>query len=186
MLLTYNQQQLIKPISANNARIYDQLAKEVEYNELIDLLGLPFLQDLQDNPATVNNLLVLDGGSYINTAGTTVKYKGLRFTIAYLNFEKYLDNSDVADTFTGMVQKARQETTSLPEGRLLRLKKNARQIALKEFENLKCFLDINFSTYTLWCCNVSKNPYKPKIVGIRKTMRGDEQDLQINTYNTFR
>ena len=150
-LLTILQQQAIKTISPNWANAgkstgdksnYDQLAEEVEEKEMYDALGVPFSQDIQDNPLTPANVAVLDGGTYEDCNGNTVKFKGLRYILAYFNWSAYIDESYVSDSFTGMVSKNRPEARDMTAGEKKNLRSRGREIALRELELLKNFLNV--------------------------------------------
>lgn len=170
LLLSWAQQLAIKPISANNQSKYAQIAAEVEVKELRDLLGVGLLQDVQTNPTSAENVILLDGGSYENCNGQTITFKGLRFVIAYLNYAKYAGSGFITDTFTGIVQKNRPESQLISEGTMKRLINENREIALQEWELIKEFLDLNYETYTLWSSLYSKKPFTPRIYGIKKTV----------------
>jgi len=170
LLLSLAQQQEIKPISSNNTDKYQLLASEVEELELKKLLGVALLQDLQTNPTAANNLILLNGGTFTQS-GVSVKHKGIRYVTAYLNISKYIGESYVNDTFTGFTKKKREESDSLNEGEIKRLQNLNREIALSEFELIRCFLDQNNTTYNLWICANTQKVYSPKIYGVRKTYR---------------
>jgi len=169
-LLTYEQQIAIKKISANNQTIYDQLATEVEEKELQDLLGAALLQDLQTNPTTVPNVKLLDGSTFTDCNGNTIKQKGIRWMLAYMNYSEYLGTSFAADTFSGFTQKVRQDSTQISEGSIKRLQLSNRELALTQWYLIRDFLNENSSDYPLWIISESKKPYTPKITGIRKTL----------------
>ena len=179
-LLTIAQQQAIKPISPNwAAKVkitggvtnFDQLEQEIEESKLSDLLGIALFQDVQDNPTTAPNLILLDGGSFTDCNSNVVKFKGLRFIIAYMVYPDYIDISNYDDTYTGMVQKNRQETTTISTGDKKRMRDRTIEIALNEFALIKDFLNENSKDYPLWICTESKSVYKPKFTSIRKTIR---------------
>jgi hypothetical protein len=170
-LLTFSQQQAIKKISENNQGDYDQLATEVEEKELIDLLGVALLQDLQDNPANANNIKLLDGSTFEDCNGNTIKQKGVRWMLAYMNFSEYLGTSFAKDTFSGYVKKVRQDSEQLSEGAIKRLQQSNREIALTQWSLIKSFLNENSSDYPLWIVSESSQPYTPKIRGVRKTSK---------------
>jgi hypothetical protein len=175
LLLTYSQQQAIKKISENNQGIYDQLASEVEENELRSILGIAMLQDLQTNPESTENEILLDGGFYENRLGQTITFKGLRYVIAYLNFSKYIGQSFVKDTFSGFTRKTNQYSEPISEGTIKRLQGENRQIAMSEWELIKEFLDLNYNDYPLWPYAKTKKPFTPRIYGIRKTIKGNDR-----------
>lgn len=178
-LLTLIQQQGIKIISQNWANAskvtgaksnYDQLAEEVENKELRNLLGVALFQDVQANPTTDENVVLLDGGSYEDCNGNTITFKGLRYVLAYFNWSKYVAESFVSDTFTGMVRKQRTEAENLTSGDIKRLQIDAREIALQEWELIRNFLNENESDYPLWECAKTKKIYTPRITGVKRTI----------------
>jgi hypothetical protein len=181
MLLTLAQQQAIKPISPNwcntskfqsGVTNFEQLNTEVEELELKKLLGAAFLQAIQAAPTQttpVNYNLLLVGGSYVNSYDETVIFKGLRYILAYMNFSKYIGESFIADTFTGLVRKKREETENLSIGEIKMLQADAREIAMQEWELIKDYLTLNDTLYPLWHCARTSKVYRPKFSGIKKT-----------------
>lgn len=168
-LITFSQQQTIKAISANNQTKYAQLAKEVEETDLRDLLGVALLQDLQDDPASDNNVKLLGEYEFEDCNGNNVKHKGLRYVLAYLIYARYIGNSFVNDTFTGFVVKNRPDSELINEGTIKRLQIDNRKIALSEWSLIKDYLNLNCDTYTLWISAESKKMALPKFTFLRKT-----------------
>ena len=169
-LLTYNEQQTYKKISANNQQKFAQIETETENTELRDLLGVALLQDLQNNGATANNIKLISGTSFVNYKNQTIYHKGLKFVLAYMVYSRYLGESFVNDTFTGFVQKNRTDSEQLSEGSIRRLQENNRVIAMNEWFIIREYLNLNSVDYPLWFCMDSKKPYTPKITGVRKTL----------------
>ncbi|MCK9281355.1 MAG: hypothetical protein M0P71_12090 [Melioribacteraceae bacterium] len=178
LLLSLVQQQLIKKISANNTGRYDQIAAEVEENELRSMLGIALLQDLQDNPTSTENVKLLDGSSYENYLGQTIKFKGLRYVLAYLNYAKYIGESFVTDTFTGFVAKNRPESELVSEGTMKRLINENRELAMREFDVIKEFLCLNSADYPLWLYAKTQKPHTPRFWGVRKTEKGNDRSIE--------
>lgn len=179
-ILQITEQQQIKVISPNWANAvkvtggvknYDQLTSEVESCELVKLLGLPLLQAIQSDPEIESFGIVLTGGEYVDCNGNTIKFKGLKFIIAYLNYSKYIGESFVSDTYGGMVRKNTDESTPLSSGDIKRLQSSAREIAMMEWELLKEYLTINKESYPIWSCFATKKVYLPKIYGVKRTIR---------------
>lgn len=179
-LLSLAQQQAIKPISPNWANTiksvggvsnYDQLALEVEDNDLQQLLGAALLQDIQDNPTEARNVILLDGGSFEDCNGDTIKFKGLRYVLAYMNFSQQIMESDIADTFTGFVKKNRNEADSLGFSEKKQSMISTREKAMTQWNLTKQYLNENTELYPLWYCSQSRKPYRPKITGLRKTVK---------------
>ncbi len=175
LILSWAQQIAIKKMSANNQQKYAALAGEVEENELRDLLGVALLQDLQTNPSSIYNLKLLNGDTFVNVYGQSINHKGLRYVIAYLNYSKYIGESWVNDTFTGMVSKRREESELLSEGSIRRLQVQARKQGLVEWEIIKDYLNCSSTNFPLWLCAFSKLPYTPKFIGIKKTGHDDHE-----------
>lgn len=171
LLLTWEQQQVIKPWSANNKGKYNQLAIEVENNEITKLIGIKFLQEIQNNLTSYN--AILDETEFEDNLGDTVKHKGLRYVIAYMNYSKYIGQSFVNDTFTGFVQKTRTDAELISEGRIKALQEENRSLALNAWETIKEYLNINYELYPLWHSKRVKI-YRPKIFGLKKTRYNGE------------
>ena len=177
-LLLLSEQQAIKVISpnwANAAKVtggvknYDQLASEVETSELVKLLGIGMLQAIQGEPESESFAPLLEGGEFTNCNGLVIKFKGLKFIIAYLNWSKYVAESFVSDTYGGMVSKKTDESQPLSSGDIKRLQSNAREIAMIEWDLLREYLNINKENYPMWLPNATKKVYQPKIYGIKRT-----------------
>jgi len=173
-LLTFNQQIAIKKISSNNQARFDELCKEVERTDLKDLIGLALLQDLETNPTTTANALLLNGTSFINQYNQTVSHQGLRYVLAYLIHVRYIGESSIKDTFTGMVRGNQENSEPISEGSVKRLQNVSKEIALSEFELIKEYLNLNYTAYPLWLYVLSTKTYTPKFMGISKTAYSSE------------
>jgi len=178
-LLSLAQQQAIKHISPNwAAKVkdvggttnYDQLAVEVEESKLMLLLGVALFQDVQENPTSETNLLILDGGEFSTGSGNTIKFKGARYILAYYNYSQLVSESYVSDTYTGFVKKDRNETATLSSSERKELKISAENNATAQWELLRQFLNKNAADYPLWHVAKSKSPRKPRLTGIRRTV----------------
>lgn len=179
-LLSLEQQQAIKPVTPNWAKSvksiggitnYDQLALEVEENDLQKLLGAALLQHLQDNPTSTENAVLLNGGTFEDCNGNTIKFKGLRYVLAYMNYSQQIYESDIADTYTGFAKKNRNEADNLTFGEKKQYALNAREKAMIQWELAKQFLNDNRADYPLWYCGQSRQPYRPRLTGVRKTVK---------------
>ncbi|MGL6120215.1 MAG: hypothetical protein ACRC0V_06865 [Fusobacteriaceae bacterium] len=174
MLLSFDNQILIKPISLNNQQRYASIANEVENFQLRDLLGAAFLYDIQKKaveiPVPIEIKTLLEGGEFTDCTNNLVKFRGLYFVLAYLNYEKYIGSSSYFDTFSGMVTKTRPEGENMTEGAINRLQSEAHTIAISEFELCKQFLNENYLSYPLWNCVKSKRIGVPKFTTLKKTI----------------
>lgn len=179
-LITLTQQNQIKPISqnwANTTKVsggitnFVQMQKEVEGLELKELLGASFLLDIQTNPTDAKYTRLLDGYTFENYNGNNVRFEGIVYQLAYMNYSKYVRISGIADTMIGMARKTRDESTDLSEPDKRNEQNDARRIAMQDFEIMKLYLDENTDTYELWQCTNRKNIYTPKLSTFRKTIK---------------
>lgn len=169
LLVTWAQQQAIKPFSVNNSSKYDQLAAEVESLEVDKLLGPAFYQAVAAAPTDENYVKILNAYTFTRADESTITHKGLRYVIAYLNFAKYIGESYIADTFTGFVQKTRPDSQQISSGDIKRLQQENREIAFNAFALIKEYLDLNTATYTLWTSESNKRTSKPVFYGLKNT-----------------
>lgn len=137
-LLTYSQQQAIKPISPNNERRYAQLEKDVEDIQLPRLLGFKLAQMVQDDPDGYADLL---NGSTFDYCGYTIKHKGLRYCLAYFIYAEYVNQSGFEDTFTGMVRQNRTETDHATGGQLKQIAQTSLNAAETAFLLVKKYIE---------------------------------------------
>jgi hypothetical protein len=177
-LLTITQQNSIKPISPNWANKvlitggvsnFVQLQKEVENKEFKKLLGPAFLLDIQTNPATPANVILLEGTTFEDCDDNDIEFEGIEFQLAYMNYSKYVRISPIAHTFTGLQRQNRPETAPISEGGIKGEQHDARGIALQDFEIMKLYLNDNTDIYPLWKNGRTKKIYTPKLMTIRKT-----------------
>ena len=151
LLWTYANQQAIKPISANQAQgMFNQLAAEVQVVDLQNLIGFSFYQDLVQNPATIPNAALLDGGSY-TAGGVTYIYSGLKYVLAYFFYARYILVSFKKDTYGGMVSKKFEDSFQLNNGDEANLAKDNRITAFKYWEECQAFIRENSSDYPYYC-----------------------------------
>ena len=167
-LINFDYQQRTKKISDNNQSRHPQLVDEVENSELRKLLGDAFLYDIQINSSNYTDLL---NGVEFYYCGSKLKHRGLKFVLAYLVYAKYIGESFVQDTFSGFVQKNRQESETISDGTTKRLMQENRDIALSEFKLIEKYLNENSDIYTFWEGATTKKMFTPKFHTIRKTVR---------------
>lgn len=177
-LLTLTQQNGFKPISqnwANEIKIaggvtnFEQLEIEVENNELKKLLGAALLYDIQQNPTDPENVILLDGDTFEDCNGNDIEFKGIRYQLAFMIYAEYLPISKNAQTFTGLVQQNRTETTPADPGSVKKEQQRAREIALQDFELMKQYINGNTDDYPTWINGETAKIYAPKLTTIRKT-----------------
>lgn len=136
-LLTYQQQQAIKPISANKQHVFEQLMADVESLYLPKLLGFELAQKVQASPDDYADLL---DGSAFDFCGYQITHPGIRRVLAYYFYSEYVKISDFEDTFTGFVRQNRGETEHLSTGRIDKIVNFNVQLAEQAFELVKKYL----------------------------------------------
>jgi hypothetical protein len=168
-IITYAEQQALRPISKNNQSRFDIICAETEASELTDLLGVALLQDLQNNPATDNNIALLSGCNFKNSNGHIVKHQGIKYILIYLVYARYIGESDVKDTYAGMVEKRTEYSDGVSSGRIKLLQEQYRKVAMTAWQTTKEYLDLSSTTYKLWMRGESKQLFQPQFSGIKKT-----------------
>lgn len=177
-LITLAQQQAIKPISDSWGRKtmisggitqFERIAEEVEELDLRKYIGDEFITDLQVNGTSEANAALLNGGVYVKSDGSSIAFKGLRSILAYLIYRSYIVESRIADTFTGAVMQKRNETEFAHQGDIKKIQSRMMEIADKQFELIRDYLNQNSASYPYWQCAVSHSPRFPKMYGVRKT-----------------
>lgn len=160
MIISFEQQQEILPISPNKQNKFNQIARDVDEGELVEMLGQKFKQ-------TVDSHLSDTGGKYFEliTGGELLdgtKFKGLRFIVAYLNFINYLDNSDVQDTFSGQRVQKTEQSEALSKGRIENLKEPKKKVVFNQWDLLKRFISENETYFSDFNKLATKRLYIPK------------------------
>lgn len=170
-LLSIQQQQAIKKISQNSIAMFDDLAREVEDRDMSKFLGIALLQDLQENQETEVNKKLLDGASFTDCNGNTIKHKGIRFVEAYLVHADYVKQVSLKDTQSGFVKKKTDQSEPITEGDTRRLVDSDVEIANAQWAIVKDFLNANKSDYPLWnCANSINYTRRSKLYGVKKTI----------------
>ena len=164
-LITYSEQQTIRPISDNLADKFDMWALEVQERDLKKLLGQKMYLDLVANPTESKYVELLDGGAF-TIDDFEYTQKGLKYVLAYFIQAEYITDSRFNDTFAGFTQKNVTESTRSQYGELKAKKMNARELAFSYFQEIKLFLDDNKTTYEYWSCATKKKLFNPKITKI--------------------
>lgn len=177
-ILTYTQQQAIKPISTNKERVFLQLEKDVEDLYLPRLFSTELAQEIQKQSGwdgvapdpwlggseLTGTMLYGDllNGSTFDYCGKTLTHKGLRYVLAYYLYAEYVQVSDFEDTFTGLVRQNRGETEHLSSGRIEKVRQFNISIAQTAFETMQKYIHANRSG-----CNVTdKRVVTPRFITI--------------------
>ena len=128
LLWTFDEQQTIKPISANNEQKFAQLASEVQLIKLKELMGADFVQDVLANPDSTWNAKLLDGATYdINDVSYT--FAGLKYVLAFLFYERYIMEIDAQDTYVGLMRNENPNATHVGFAQKKNMAQEMRRIA---------------------------------------------------------
>lgn len=168
-LISWAKMQEVRRVSDNNSKRFELISQEVEDLELSKLLGAKLYQQVSDDPEMYSDLL--DATGFTRCDGTTIKHKGLHYVICYLIYAQYILESDVADTFSGMVSKNLPNSQPLSTGRLKELNQHYREIAFNAFALISEYLNTKTdeAKYAEWCSSNSSRVRKPIFYGIKKT-----------------
>jgi len=178
-LITFEQQKLIKPITGNNQAKYNQLVNEVELVELVDLIGIDLYYAISETPQSNENKALIEGCEYVNRHGNTIQQKGLRYILAYFIFSRYIAESFIQDTYSGMVQQSQANAEPISSGSITRLQEANRKIGLKAWEQVYEYLILFKDLYPAWKPYQQNKVYTPILRGIKKT----ESEIKDNTFD---
>lgn len=154
-ILSFDKMQQIKPCSRNNEMLLKQLIKETEEFKLQKTLGCEIYNKIKesvDNDDISDELQdILEGGLY-------------KF-IAYSVYARYIQESMLQDTFTGMVSKQREDSQTASTGQLKNVANEYTNMADFAYNQVKCKID------RLYGCNSNKSPQQnnfSEIIGLRR------------------
>ena len=128
MILTVQKMQQIKPCSKNNTTRLEQIIRETEFSDFQRLVGTDVYNRLVADTADPQN---------IPTELQSILDDGLYAVIAYLSYAQYIQEISVVDTFSGMVQKHREDSTTVPQGMIKNLAIKNRQIAEQHYDKVR-------------------------------------------------
>lgn len=144
------EQQAIKPVSANKIDlVFDNLSTEVQLVDLRKLISNEFYNDLINNSDNYADLL--DGTTY-EYNDVTYTVNGLKKVLAYSFYIRYIAESNVSDTFSGMVHKDFDESVRVGQGTIKNLQDEARAVAMNYWKECKDLMEQNISDYPYWNC----------------------------------
>jgi hypothetical protein len=158
-LITLANIQDVKSISlnVNETKQLSPYILEAQNFDLRELLGDAFYLDLiADFPTLTLYSELFNGGQY--TYQNEVYYlDGIKQYLVYSTYARYLANSNVISTATGLVHKTNQYSDKVEEKTISRLVSQARSGATFCEENIKKYLERNKSSYPLFKCDKNSN-----------------------------
>ena len=117
----------IKPVSQNNIPLLNQLIVETEEVKIRQLLGCEIYNKITDE--ILSNSISSDLQHILD--------KGLYHTITYMVYARYVQESMLVDTFTGMVTKVRQDSQSASNGAIKNIANEYSNMAMFYFNLVK-------------------------------------------------
>ena len=154
-LITLANIQAVKSISLNineskQLTPYILEAQNFDLRELIgDAFFLDLVTDFLANPSLSIYSLLFNGGTY-TYGGETYHLDGLKLYLIYSTYARYLSNSNVISTASGLVHKTNQYSESVTEKTISRLVSQARSSAVFCENNIKDYLSRFKSNYPLY------------------------------------
>lgn len=178
LLITYNEQQTIKPIASNSQIRFAQIMEETQINELQDLLGFQLYQDLIKNPTDSKYATLLNGVDWTYN-DQVIHMSGLKYVLAHYFFANYTRENQYKDTFSGHVSHNIPESNRVNDIEKNRIEKRARETAYKFWREVKLYLDNNGNTYAYWNRSSDSKVFRPKMKRLTQVQTNSYYDNNI-------
>jgi hypothetical protein len=154
LLITLANIQAVKSISnVNESKQLTPYIQEAQNFDLRELLGdefyLALLADFVSSPSLVDYNFIFNGGSYVH-GNDTYYMDGIKQYLIYCTYARYLSNSNVISTATGLVHKTNQYSERVNETTIARLVSQSRSGATFIENNIKDYLRRKSSDYPLY------------------------------------
>lgn len=139
LLWTYDDQQDIKPISQNNEQKWEQMATEVQFVKLKEMMGDDFYHDVISNPTSTWNQKLIDGATY-TVDGVDYTFAGLKYVLAFLFYQRYVMEIDAQDTFIGHMINDNVNASHVSFGQKKNIAMEMKRIADEHWKDCKQFV----------------------------------------------
>lgn len=155
LLITLSNIQAVKSISLNvneskQLTPYIQEAQNFDLRELLgDAFYLDLIADFTASPSLELYSFLFNGGSYVH-GNDTYFMDGIKQYLIYCTYARYLSNSNVISTATGLVHKTNQYSERVDEKTISRLVAQSRSGATFIENNIKDYLSRKSSDYPLY------------------------------------
>lgn len=142
---------------------------EAQQFDLKELMGsafyLDFINDYSSSPSLANYSDLWNGSEW-TVDGKTYRHEGLKVVLIYLSYARYVMNSNIEETAFGTVIKKEEYSTPVSDKTILRKADNAKSGAMAYFDDVKKYLDDNYTLYPLWdkCCQAKS--FKSSVTGV--------------------
>lgn len=166
-ILTIGKLQEIKPMSQNNLPLIGQLIDEVEFGKIQRLLGTCVYNKIVDEIKSHN----------ISQELQEILDNGLYKCITYFVYARYIQESMLVDTFTGMVIKDRTDSSTAPTGTIKNIVNEYVDMALMAFDLVKCQIQEKYGTTE----ETVKTGFS-EIIGVRRGTRNKRVSYVSNYF----
>jgi hypothetical protein len=147
-MITIADIQQYKPISTYATNILNYEKEAIQF-DLMPLLGAAFWHDIETNPLTTANALLLNGGTYM-VNGDTIPFSGLKAVLVYFSYARYVAQNNIQDTPSGQ-HRLQSDWTVPPSVKEMQLKiDQIKSGAVAYWNQCEAFLNENQANYPLW------------------------------------
>ncbi|OGU58490.1 MAG: hypothetical protein A2V66_17130 [Ignavibacteria bacterium RBG_13_36_8] len=148
-LWTLADQQTNKAISQNLEYMFDDLQRETQENDVINLLGVEFYSEIMQSLQLEDEKFdtFLEGGIFYE-GDITIHFRGLKYICCYLLYANYIRVSYIQDTFSGFMMNQPEGQQRISGKTLDSLANQYKQIAGTQYDLCKRYLvATGISTY---------------------------------------
>ena len=185
MLLTTDQILKFKQLTrqVNNVKVLEPYIEEAQEFDLRAFLGEELYIDLLDKYDTGTMTDAYDDlyeGLTYTVSTLTYKHEGIVPIMAYFTYARYVQNSNVASTKFGLVNKTNEFSDPISEKQLTRIIQQAKSGAIVYQERVRFFLDAKVTDYPLWKGGRDRRKGSIRITGVGGN--STDGDIYYNGY----
>lgn len=122
----------------------------VQRTDIRNFLGDALYADVNENSATPENTLLLNGGTYTNSAGDTVYLYGLKLLISTLTAADFMRNAHTFATRTGARNMTFPQSEIADSEERALLANEYKNTSVSYMNSIRDFLNDNQTNYPLW------------------------------------
>lgn len=136
--------------AARRLDTYIQEAQQHDIRPVLNACGKDFFYYITQNQQNTAINKLLEGGTYTDSDGDTIDFKGLKPAIVYYAYARFLSNQQVNVTRHGITAKTSQYSEPISGNTITRLIEEARSNAYAYMQEVEKFLCENETDYPLW------------------------------------
>jgi len=114
------------------------------------VLGAALWYDILTNPYTAYNVILLEGGQYVDANGNTVTFQGVKAALACFTYARYMLAKNAVDTPFGMVAKTSEYSTQVAPELLVSIASEKRNEGSAYLRECTLYLDQSAAFFPLW------------------------------------